>query len=500
MAGAVAARPETIMKPARFAYVRPDSVAEAVAALAEHGEDARVIAGGQSLGAMLNMRLVTPKVLVDINALADLAATKSENDALITGATVCQSDALTDPQVRAPLPLLAQALPYVGHYQTRNRGTLGGSVAHADPSAEIPLVLATLGGDVELSSKRGRRRVPAQKFFQSALVTARRPDELLMSLRWPARRSRQRFAFTEFAVRSGDYAIVAVACVLDLNEEGALRTVRLGFGGAAEVPQIIDLPDVNERLDAKLIQTIALDAAARIHCRGDLLGSVAYRRQLAGVLAARAIASAFNSDPHPEERAHVSAPAYRRMATSARPAFETPGQRPGSSGRGPEVGRWTITFTLNGRRVSPQAEPRMQVADLLRHVLHQPGTHVGCEHGICGACTILVDGRALRSCLLFAAQVEGASITTVEGLAQPDDDLNDLQKSFRHHHALQCGFCTTGILASATQFLTEHPNPSEHEVREMLSGHLCRCTGYQPIVEAILATARERRELESSNL
>jgi 2-furoyl-CoA dehydrogenase FAD binding subunit len=210
---------------------------------------------------------------------------------------VCQSDALIDPQVRAQLPLLAQALPYVGHYQTRNRGTLGGSIAHADPSAEIPLVMATLAGEVELMSKRGRRRVPAQQFFQSALITARRPDELITSLRWPVRRPSERFAFTEFAVRSGDYAIVAIACVVDLNEDGAARSVRLGFGGASEVPQIIDMPNLNKRLDAKLIQPIALDAAARIQCRGDLLGSAAYRRQLADVLAARAIASATVGEP-----------------------------------------------------------------------------------------------------------------------------------------------------------------------------------------------------------
>ncbi|MBV8511820.1 MAG: FAD binding domain-containing protein, partial [Xanthobacteraceae bacterium] len=394
------------MKPARFAYVRPESAAEAVATLAEHGEDARVIAGGQSLGAMLNMRLVTPKVLVDINGLADLATIKSDGSAIITGAVVRQSDALVDPQVRTQLPLLTQALPYVGHYQTRNRGTLGGSVAHADPSAEITLALATLAGEIELTSRRGRRRVPAQQFFQSALVTVRRPDELITSLRWPIRRPTQRFAFTEFAVRSGDYAIVAVACVLDLQGDGAVRSIRLGFGGASEVPQIIDVTDVNKRLEANLIQTIALDAAARIQCRGDLLGSAAYRRQLAGVLASRLMTSASAStDPHPEEHAHWSARASRRMATgngpSSRPSFETPGQRPGSSGRGPEVGRVTIKFTLNGRPVSAQVEPRMQVADLLRHVLHQTGTHVGCEHGICGACTILVDGRAMRACLLF---------------------------------------------------------------------------------------------------
>ena len=135
----------------------------------------------------------------------------------------------------------------------------------------------------------------------------------------------------------------------------------------------------------------------------------------------------------------------------------------------------------------------MQVADLLRHVLHQYGTHVGCEHGICGACTVLIDGRAVRSCLLFAAQVDGMSVITVEGLATDGGELNDLQQSFRRHHALQCGFCTPGILASATQFLKESADPTEHHVRDMLSGHLCRCTGYAGIVEAILATAKSRK-------
>jgi 2-furoyl-CoA dehydrogenase 2Fe-2S iron sulfur subunit len=155
----------------------------------------------------------------------------------------------------------------------------------------------------------------------------------------------------------------------------------------------------------------------------------------------------------------------------------------------------TIQFTLNGRSVSAQAEPRMQLADLLRHVFHQYGTHVGCEHGVCGACTVLVDGRAVRSCLLFAAQIDGASVVTIEGLAQDGGELNDLQQSFRRHHALQCGFCTPGILASAIQFLSENANPTEHQIREMLSGHLCRCTGYSGIVEAILATARSRKDI-----
>jgi 2-furoyl-CoA dehydrogenase 2Fe-2S iron sulfur subunit len=156
-----------------------------------------------------------------------------------------------------------------------------------------------------------------------------------------------------------------------------------------------------------------------------------------------------------------------------------------------------IRFRLNGREVSAQAEPRMQLADLLRHVLKQYGTHVGCEHGICGACTVLVDGRAVRSCLMFAAQVEGSSVVTIEGLAAPGE-LNDLQQAFKQHHALQCGFCTPGILASATQFLAQNPDPTEHQVRDMLSGHICRCTGYAGIVEAILATAAARNRTTAS--
>ena len=152
----------------------------------------------------------------------------------------------------------------------------------------------------------------------------------------------------------------------------------------------------------------------------------------------------------------------------------------------------TINFTLNGKVVTAQAEPRMQLADLLRHVMKQYGTHVGCEHGVCGACTVLVDGRAVRSCLMFAAQIDGASVVTIEGLASDKDTLSDLQAAFRTHHALQCGFCTPGILASATQFLRDNKNPTEHDVRDMLSGHICRCTGYTGIVKAILATAESR--------
>ena len=151
-----------------------------------------------------------------------------------------------------------------------------------------------------------------------------------------------------------------------------------------------------------------------------------------------------------------------------------------------------ISLSLNGIERSGYAEPRTLLSDFLRHELGATGTHVGCEHGVCGACTVRVDGVAARSCLMLAVQVDGRRIDTVEGLADRDGRLNDLQLAFKRHHALQCGFCTAGILMSCMDYLERVPNPSEQQVREMLSGHLCRCTGYTNIVNAVLETARSR--------
>jgi 2-furoyl-CoA dehydrogenase 2Fe-2S iron sulfur subunit len=148
-----------------------------------------------------------------------------------------------------------------------------------------------------------------------------------------------------------------------------------------------------------------------------------------------------------------------------------------------------LAVTVNGRRVLEHVEDRLLLSDFLRHVLGLRGTHVGCEHGVCGACTVRLDGRAVRSCLLLVAQAEGCSVETVEALAEPDGPLSALQDAFRRHHALQCGFCTPGILMSAAELLAGDATPTRREIEELLSGHLCRCTGYEPIVDAIAEVA-----------
>jgi 2-furoyl-CoA dehydrogenase FAD binding subunit len=220
------------MKPRRFDYARPDSVVEALALLAEHGEEAKVLAGGQSLMAMLNLRLLEPAVLIDIARLAELDTIKVAGDKVEVGAAVTQNRLADWPELSAKLPLLAKTLPFVGHFQTRNKGTVCGSVAHADPSSEIPLALATLSGEVVLQSHRGTRTMSAADFQRGMLTTARADDELITAVRFPVQAGK-RVAFREVARRHGDFAIIAVAASVENAE-----VVRVGVGGVADRPAV----------------------------------------------------------------------------------------------------------------------------------------------------------------------------------------------------------------------------------------------------------------------
>lgn len=155
--------------------------------------------------------------------------------------------------------------------------------------------------------------------------------------------------------------------------------------------------------------------------------------------------------------------------------------------------QFNISLTVNGKEHQRTVEPRLLLSDFLRHELGLTGTHVGCEHGVCGACTILLNGQAVRSCLMFAVQTDGQEIVTVEGLAPDGDELHPLQEAFHEAHGLQCGFCTPGFLMTLIPYLNENPNPTEEEIREALSGNLCRCTGYQNIVKAVKLATESRR-------
>jgi 2-furoyl-CoA dehydrogenase FAD binding subunit len=261
------------MKPRPFDYARPDTVDEALAILAEHGDDARVLAGGQTLMAMLNLRLVAPEVVVDITRIAELDVIHELDGKIEVGAAVTQNRLLAWPALAEKLPLLAAALPFVGHFQTRNKGTVCGSVAHADPASEIPLSLAVLEGEVVLRSRKGARVLAAAEFQQGMLATARAPDELITAVRFPAADGSRGVAFREVARRHGDFAIVAVAAAVVEGGNGIL----LGVGGMTGSPAVRRLKtddaaairDAVERLAWELEGYDDIHASARM--RRDLL-------------------------------------------------------------------------------------------------------------------------------------------------------------------------------------------------------------------------------------
>ncbi len=258
------------MKPARFDYIAAASSEEALAALAEEGSSARVLAGGQSLLPMLNMRLARPGVLVDIMGIADWRRVEDDGKALRIGAAVRQAALERLPDLARRQPLLAAALPWVGHPQTRSRGTVCGSVAHADPSAELPLVLVALGGHVHLRSAKRARKLPAEAFFTGMMATACADDELVEAVSLPKARPGTGYAFREVARRHGDFAIIGCAAVVE--GDGA----RLAIGGVADRPIARQVP----KPDAKELDE-ALDAFAwSLEARDDLHATARYRREL----------------------------------------------------------------------------------------------------------------------------------------------------------------------------------------------------------------------------
>ena len=356
-------------------------------------------------------------------------------------------------------PLLHAAVAHIAHYQIRNRGTVGGSLAHADPAAELPGVAVTCEGEITLSGPLGSRTVRAGDFFTGPLSTLRQPDEIITELHLPKWPNGRRWAFRKYARREGDFALAGILLFYDEDRQGAASNAHVGVIGACSRPH---------RLTR--VETVM----NRPH----------HRR---------------GSDPASGGRPPQKRSILRTICTPT-PPIGAASWRPSSSaacGPRPSKGaRMRVSFQINGDPVAVDVEPRLHLADCLREVLGLTGTHLGCEHGACGACTVIVDGAAVRACLMLTAQAEGASVVTVEGLSS-DEALSPLQTAFRKHHALQCGFCTPGMLTTAHALLSEEPDADADRIRSVLAGNLCRCTGYIPIVEAVLEARAAYRKADN---
>jgi carbon-monoxide dehydrogenase medium subunit/6-hydroxypseudooxynicotine dehydrogenase subunit alpha len=560
------------VKPARFDYAAPASVEEAVALLGELGEDAKVLAGGQSLVPLMNFRLARPATIVDVNRIDALAYVREvDGGGLAVGALTRQSELEGSEVASSRFPVLVDALRLVGHAQIRNRGTVGGSVAHADPAAELPCVLTALDARFVLASATGRREVGASELFVDVFTTAIAAEELLVEVRIPPMPAGGH-AFLEFARRAGDFALGGACALLGVGPDGRCEWARLALLAAG--PRPVRAAAAEQALVGSQLAATDVDAAVEAAARdvspsGDMHGSAEYRTDLLRVMARRALETAARRATAPEgarptgrggnapgsgapgtteagvpaspagtappgtaspAAAHSEPPAPETAQgeTTPEPGPPTPeaaqqpaGQPapdqpdpsaappPPSGGRaqdlagpgdastqGVNAGQVHVDVTVNGTLLRAGVEPRKTLADFIREEAGLTGTHLGCEHGVCGACTIQLDGQPVRSCLLFAVQANGHHVRTVESLApDPDGELHPLQQAFHETHALQCGFCTPGFLMTLEAYLREPPNPAptEEDIREVLSGNLCRCTGYQNIVEAVRLAARRSR-------
>jgi aerobic carbon-monoxide dehydrogenase medium subunit len=283
------------MKPPRFDYLAPSTLDEALDLLARHGDQAKVLAGGQSLVPLLNFRLVRPAHLVDLNEIPGLDGIRVDGDRLVIGAMTRQRAVETSALVRERCPLLADAMPEIGHVQIRNRGTVGGSLVHADPAAELPAVMAALGGQLVVQSASGRRTLDPAQFFLRYLTTAVEPSEILVEVRLPVTPPATGTAFIEVSRRHGDFALVGVAATVTLDRAGACSAGALALTGVGATPVVAREAMralVGQKPSEALFEEVGRRVSAIVQPDSDLHASSNYRRHVAGVLARRALARA----------------------------------------------------------------------------------------------------------------------------------------------------------------------------------------------------------------
>ncbi len=285
------------MKPSAFEYHNPQSVQEAVELLDRYGDEAKIIAGGQSLVPMMNFRLARPEILIDINGIKELEYIKTEGDELVIGALTRESDIEKSALVIEQFPFLAKAISYIGHSAIRNRGTIGGSLVHADPSAELPTALCALNGKLKVVGSSGEKILEPEEFFLTYLTTSLEPSDLLTEVRIPALPENTGWSFSELSRRSGDFAIVAVGILLFSEAPGVCREARIAMGGVAPTPvraQAAEALLAGKKLSEKLIAKAAQQAAEETDTEPDYHASAEYRMDMARVFVKKGLQKAWN--------------------------------------------------------------------------------------------------------------------------------------------------------------------------------------------------------------
>ena len=461
-------------------YITAANVDEVVSILAERGPSARIVAGATDL--LIEIEQGGRKgidTLVDISRIAGLDQISQDDEGVIH-----ISPMATHNQCAASRLIIEHAFPLakacweVGAPQIRNRGTVAGNLITASPANDTITPLLALGASVTLLSKSGKRNVPLSEFYTGVRKTVIQPAEMLVDISFPALDgNNRRGGFAKFGLRAAQaIAVVNVAVILTLDgKQVSAASITLG----SVAPTVIHAPEAEAYLVGRVLDNDSIAQTAELAMQtskpiDDIRGSAAYRKQIVKALTARilnALASGKEAEGYPENPILLS-------------GKETP-EKPFAmeSSLVHEQGTPIIT-RINDREYTFANGQHKSLLRLLREEALLTGTKEGCAEGECGACTVFMDGAAVMSCLVPAPRAHGAEISTIEGVAD-GENLHPVQEAFVEHGAVQCGYCTPGLIMSATKLIEEKTHPNQEEIKTAISGNLCRCTGYHKIIQAI---------------
>ena len=455
-------------------YIMAESLDEAVQALSRFGEKARIIAGGTDLILEIE-RGVRPDLttIIDITKIPGLDGITEDPDGTIhLGPTVTHNHVVGSPLIREKAFALLQACWEVGSPQIRNRGTVVGNLATASPANDTISPLMALEARLTLRSARGERVVPLAEFYTGVRRTVMAPDEIITDIAFKGLTESQPSFFIKTALRKAQaISVINISVVLEMADD-VISRARITLGAAA--PTIIHAVKAEDFLKGKALSESVIEEAGELTAQAakpisDIRGSAEYRDYMIGVIAKRSLTAIMNG----VDKDLVPAEAILLMGDGMA------AQQPKVPWDGKEIHTW-----INGKEYHFTTGFEKTLLNLIREDAGLTGTKEGCAEGECGACTVFLDGRAVMSCLVPAPRAHGAEIVTIEGL-QVGDELNPVQEAFVDRGAIQCGFCTPGFIMSATKLLEERPTPSQAEIRQAITGNLCRCTGYYKIIEAI---------------
>ena len=456
-------------------YERPTSLGEALELLQHYGARARIVAGGTDVLLEVQQGIKPTETLIDVTALRDLKYQRVENGILHLGALTTHNDVLRSQACRQYALPLMQACREVVAPQIRARATLVGNVITASPANDTISPLMALGAEVVLLSRKGERVVPLRDFYPGRRSTVCRPDELVRELRLPALAPAQRGLFIKLGLRRAQaISVINIAFVLTFDARERVSAARIALGCVA--PTIVRATRAEEYLTGKRLDAITCAeagklASADIHPIDDMRATASYRLAMIAALVTQGL-----------QRLATPEAVEDATPVTLETSFEESIANSTSAEHVPDV----IDTVINGRPYRLVDAQRKTLLNALREDAGLTGTKEGCGEGECGACTVWLDGQAVMSCLVPAAQAHGATVTTIEGLAR-GEDLHPLQQAFIDCAAVQCGFCIPGMLMAGAKLLDEHAQPDIEQVRVALSGNICRCTGYRKILDAVLS-------------